>query len=31
MFEKLQKTTVSFAMAVRVEQLSSHWMDCHEI
>jgi hypothetical protein len=35
MFTKLEKETVSFVMSAclfaRVEQLSSHWMDFHEI
>jgi hypothetical protein len=28
---KLRKTTISFVMKVRVEQLGSHYMDFHEI
>jgi hypothetical protein len=34
-FSKLRKTTISFVVSVsptiRMEQLGSHWTDCHEI
>jgi len=30
-FAKLRKVSVSFITSVRMEQLSSHWMDFHEI
>jgi len=30
-FSKLRNVTISFVMSVRVQQLSSNWMDFHEI
>jgi len=30
-FGKLRKVTTNFIMSVRMEQLSSHWTDFHEI
>jgi hypothetical protein len=30
-FAKLRKTTISFVMAVRMEQLGSYWADFREI